>query len=194
MELDVIKSVVKDKLSQDLNLPRFGWDNPRYYELETPSRAVMSSYQNANRWLDTIKEHILINLNLPYFSHIVHELAHSMPTRFDQFGEILHKENLLVPYPSTEEWLNSCGDVRDCINIIYDILGQIKLDILSFKEVSEHAGLIHMSVACDTLLLDIQDEYEFYYRIEGMLDYFGTNLSAWDKHVHQYYSDMKSLI
>lgn len=196
MELENIKSAVMHKIVsvEGVSLPRFGWDNPKYTELETPARSVMSAYQNANKWLDTLKEHILINLNLPYFSHIVHELAHTMPGRFDKFGDILHTENLLVPYPSTEEWLNSCGNIYECIQMVYDILDQIKLELYTFKSISEEKGLVAMSSACDTLISDIQEEYGFYYRVEGMLAYYGSNLSAWDHQVHQYYKDQNELI
>jgi len=61
----------------------------------------MEAYQNANKWLDTIKEYVYTDLSCVFFSSFIHELAHTMPERFDKFGDILHTLNIKVPYPAT---------------------------------------------------------------------------------------------
>lgn len=193
-----IKDSIRKKLSEEVGETtvshKAGWDNPKYDQLEPNVREVMSAYQNANKWLDTLKEHILINLECPYFSNVVHQLAHTMPGRFDQFGDILHTENLLIPYPSTAEWTSPIGDISSCISIVYSILDDIKRALTNFKRAAEICGCPAMSISCDVLLTDISGEYEFYYRAEGLLKYYGNNLAQWDKRCYEYYNTKDSLI
>ena len=185
-----IKDIIKSKLSsmEEPSLPKFGWDNPQYAELEEPAKNVIASYQNANRWLDTIKEHILINLNLPYFSDIVHQVAHMMPKRFDKFGDILHTRKLEVPYPSTEAWHDSIGDIENVFSIIYKILDAIQDSIIEFKNVAERTHCIDLSIRCDNLLVEITDDYQKFFTMEGQLDYYRTNLALWDKSTKYYWN------
>ena len=197
MDLDTIKKAVtpvEAVVEVAVELPRFGWDNPKYDNLETPVREVMSAYQNANKWLDSIKEHILINLNCPYFSNIVHELAHTMPARFDEFGDILHTEGLGIPYPTTMEWENPIGNISESIKRIYEILDQIRVSLRVFKLAAESCDCLEMSIACDPLLTDIHAEYMFFHRAESMLNSFGGNLAQWDKFIYEFYQDKDKLI
>lgn len=156
------------------------------------ARIVMTAYQNANRWLDSIKESILIDYNCPYFSKIVHDLAHTMPVRFDSFGDILHTINLKVPYPSTEEYPSEVKSIKGYINDIYSILDSIKESLLAFKKVVEgNPSTAPMSIICDPLLSDIQEEYEYYIRVESQLPYYGSNLAHWDKKAYEIYNAKK---
>lgn len=194
-----IKEKIIDKLSNKevtldiVSTPRFGWDNPKYSILEEDVRDVMTAYQNANKWLDTIKEHVLINLHLPYFSHIIHELAHTMPSRFDQFGDILHKEGLMIPYPSTEEWSKSIGDVHNTISHIFDILDNIIESLNRFRQTADLVSH-SMSIDCDELINDISNEYQFFNLIDSQVEYFGQNLLGWDESVYRYWCEKDNLI
>lgn len=193
-----ITDKIKEKLSnvevvtESELLPRFGWDNPKYGSLELPAREVMAAYQNANKWLDAIKEHVLINLHCPYFSNIVHQLAHTMPKRFDEFGDILHKENLLIPYPATEEY-HAVGGIPESIIAIYDILDSILAKLFKFRRAAEECGCPAMSIACDSLIVDIKDEYEFFYVVESQLE-STHNLQQWDMYTYQYWENKSKLI
>lgn len=100
IERNIIKRLREDAYIQ-VEAPVVEEDNSK---LLSSARVVVSAYQNANRWLDSIKESILIDYNCPYFSKIVHNLAHTMPARFDKFGDILHTVNMKVPYPATSEY------------------------------------------------------------------------------------------
>lgn len=153
--------------------------------------AVVSSYQNANRWLDSIKEILLIDFNCPYFSKIVHDLAHSMPVSFDKFGDILHTINLKVPYPTTLEYSSDIYNIEGLIGEVYSILDSIKLSLIQFKEIVERDQFTTpLSILCDPLLSDIQEEYEYYIRVASQLPYYGDNLACWDKKAYEIYNSM----
>lgn len=185
--------IVSDAMNDLSDYPRFGWDNPKYEDLEEPARQVMSSYQNANKWLDTIKESVLIDYNLVYFSNIIHRLAHTMPSRFDQFGDILHTENLLVPYPATEEFKEPLPNIKSIIHRVYDILDDIKNSLSRFNAVATREGFSSMAVSVDELIADISTEYEFFYRAEYMLDHCSDKIQ-WDSMIYNYWNSRKDLI
>ena len=52
----------------------------------TPIVSVMTAYQNANRWLDIVKEDLLINKGMVFFSNYIHDLAHTMPSAAEESG------------------------------------------------------------------------------------------------------------
>lgn len=190
-----LEDIIKERLTEsDIEVVVGETPSNEHQALNTASRGVMSAYQNANRWLDTIKEDILINKGCPYFSNIVHQLAHTMPGRFDRFGDILHTKNLLIPYPATEEWRNALPDMPSVFKAIYEILDQIQIELIAFKKCAEECSLLSMSIECDQLITDIASEYEFYYRIEKMLEYCGGNLTQWDKRVYEYWNNKSKLI
>lgn len=196
--IEAIKKAVSTEPSTvtvEVEVPRFGWDNPKYTEqLEEASRKVVDAYQNAQRWMDTIKEKLLIDHHLPYFSHIVHELAHTMPVRFDAFGQILHTENLEIYYPSTEEWSHAVPNVKDAINHIHNFLDSIQEALILFQSVARSCSCTSMAISCDTLITDISNERYFFFRAEEMLEFYGMNMSQWDKSVYQFWKEYKNLI
>ena len=83
---------------------------------------VMASYQNANKWLDSIKEFVLMDLGCVFFSNYIHNLAHTMPARFDKFGDILHTADIKVPYPATAAITTMPSDIPSVFQQVLDIL------------------------------------------------------------------------
>jgi len=51
--------------------------------------------------MDIIKEFLFTDMGCPFFSSYIHNLAHTMPVRFDKFGDILHTIDMKIPYPAT---------------------------------------------------------------------------------------------
>lgn len=183
------ETVVVEEVSYKQN-----YENPLYAPIKKPARNVMAAYQNANRYLDAIKEQLLINLHVPFFSNIIHELAHTMPQRFDKFGDILHEHHLIIPYPATFEYLIAEDfTVEDCFGSIYDSLQEIEDNLLAFIKVTEGTRLHSMACAAETLLQDITKEYTWLRIIEAQFK-SSNSLTSWDKWVHVYWENKEHLI
>lgn len=147
--------------------------------------AVMTAYQNANRWMDTIKEDLLINKGLINFSQYVHDLAHTMPVRFDRFGDILHTKNILVPYPSTAEYTGDLGDLDAVFSALFDILGAINNSLRAFIDETKDTENHSLALKTEELLVDIDSEYEPLYRMRQVYS-ASENLVRFDNWVARY--------
>lgn len=157
------------------------------------SRDVMSSYQNANKWLDSIKEAVYTRMNCPFFSSFIHTLAHTMPGRFDKFGDILHTANMEIPYPSTSELANIPSDISDTFTRIFECLDNIKTTLTAFIRVTDDNN--HgMSCAAEGLLNDIEEEYPMLYRLQGKWQECNGDSVAFDKYVMQYVEHKDDLL
>lgn len=160
--------------------------------IELSAEAVMTAYQNANKWLDSIKESIYTDMNSPFFSSFVHKLAHTMPERFDKFGDILHTCNIKVPYPATVAIEREPADVGESIDMIFVILEEIKKSLNNFiqvTDVSNHG----MACAAETLLNDIESEYPMLYRLQGKWNQCHDTVE-FDKYVMQYVDHKDDLV
>ena len=160
--------------------------------IELSAEAVMAAYQNANKWLDSIKESIYTAMNSPFFSSFVHKLAHTMPGRFDKFGDILHTCNIKIPYPTTLVIEREPADVGESIDMIFAILDEIKKSLNNFiqvTDVSNHG----MACAAETLLNDIESEYPMLYRLQGKWNQCHDTVE-FDKYVMQYVDHKDDLV
>lgn len=153
--------------------------------LNTSITEVMKSYQDANRWLDIIKEDLLINKGTFFFSEYIHNLAHTMPVRFDAFGDILHTANILVPYPPTEDIPYSLEDIPTIFKAIFDILSRISKSLREFIEIT--GGTKYHSISCksEELLIDIDTEFENLHRMRKAYDICQDPMK-FDKYLHIY--------
>lgn len=154
---------------------------------------VMSAYQNANKWLDSIKETVYSDFGCVFFSSFIHSLAHTMPERFDKFGDILHTCNIKVPYPTTNEIVNEPKDITEVFKQVFDILDSIKAALNTFIKCTdiEYHG---MACAAETLLNDIEAEYPMLYRLRTEWEACNNNIIEFDKYVNQFVATKDSLL
>lgn len=163
---------------------------PQSIDIATSAIGVMTAYQNANRWLDIIKESILMDYGCVYFSNYVHNLAHTMPTRFDKFGDILHTVNIRVPYPPTGEFPASLPDFVSIFSNIFIILDTIQLALKQFISTTEHTPL---ALSAEELLVDISKEYTHLYRMQKVQS-ITASLLEFDMWVHSYVENLNQLL
>lgn len=156
------------------------------------AREVIASYQNANRWLDTVKEVVYTKFNCPFFSSYIHKLAHTMPERFDRFGDILHTLNLEIEYPATAELTKKPQDIGQAFAIIFSILNDIKDRLTAFIKCTDEDN--HgMSCATEACLNDIEQEYPALYRLQAIWQECG-DMIEFDKYVGQYVEHKDKLV
>lgn len=155
--------------------------------------SVMAAYQNANKWLDILKEELLMTHSSVFFSNYVHNLAHSMPVRFDKFGDILHTADIRIPYPATAYIPTIPEDIDGIIGCIFDILGGISESLRTFIKNTQDTEYHAMSCSVEELLVDIESEYPALYRMSRAYKHCGDVIS-FDKWVNHYIQSQNSLL
>lgn len=168
-------------------------EEPVIEETDNSIVGVMGAYQNANKWLDSVKESLYTDLACPFFSSYVHQLAHSMPERFDKFGDILHTANIQIPYPTTLELDRELNSVDDAFAIIFEVVEAIQNNLVTFiRENDEaHHG---MSCAAEGLLNEIEEELPMLYRLRDKWEQCDGNTVEFDKFVQQYVDHKDDLL
>ena len=161
--------------------------------LDDAIEKVMCSYQNANKWLDTIKECVLMDIGCVFFSDYLHNLAHTMPERFDKFGDILHTEDMKVPYPTTNEIDEEPTDITSVFEKVFCILDCIKCSLSEFIDCTEECGYNSMKISAEGLLEDISTEYTNLKRMERTYQRVNDEIE-FDKWVEQYVNNLDSLL
>lgn len=154
---------------------------------------VMAAYQNANKWLDSIKEAIYTKMNCPFFSSYVHSLAHTMPARFDKFGDILHTVNLEIPYPATAAIDKTPITLVEAFDMIFNILNNIKTALNEFITASDK-DYHGMACAAEACLNDIEAEYPMLYRLHAKAVESKDDSVAFDKFVAAYVEHKDDLL
>lgn len=161
--------------------------------VSSSAAAVMIAYQNANKWLDIIKEYVLMFQGCVFFSNYIHNLAHTMPARFDKFGDILHTADLVVPYPPTEYIPNMPVDIPSTFQSIYDILDSICASLRAFIKVTQDTEGHALSCSAEELLVDISGEFTDLYRMNRAYTICNDPIK-FDKWVAQYLNNKGTLI
>lgn len=161
--------------------------------LESYITAVMESYQNANKWLDSIKEFVLMDLSCVFFSNYIHNLAHTMPARFDKFGDILHTADIKVPYPATSAIPNMPSDIPSVFQQIFDILGAISTSLRGFIKNTQDTEAHALACSAEELLVDIEGEYTDLYRLRRVYSSCQDTIK-FDKYVNHYLNSKNNLI
>jgi hypothetical protein len=154
---------------------------------------VMASYQNANKWLDIIKEYVLMDLGCVFFSNYIHNLAHTMPARFDKFGDILHTEDITVPYPATNYIPQVPTDIPSVFQQVFDILGAISTSLREFIKLTQDTENHAMACSAEELLVDISGEYTNLYRLSRVYSNCQDAIK-FDKYVAHYVNSLGNLI
>lgn len=154
---------------------------------------VMASYQNANKWLDSIKEFVLMDLGCVFFSNYIHNLAHTMPGRFDKFGDILHTADIKVPYPATAYIATMPSDIPSVFQQIFDILGAISTSLRGFIKLTQDTEGHALACSAEELLVDIEGEYTNLYRLRRAYSSCQGDIK-FDKYVAHYLNNLGNLI
>ncbi len=132
-------------------------------------------------------------MNCPFFSSYIHELAHTMPARFDKFGDILHTVNKEIPYPATEELVDKPTTIDEVFTLLFTTLDNIKITLNEFIKATDETA--HgMACAAETLLNDIESEYPMLFRLQGAWKNCENDVVDFDKFVCQYVERKSSLL
>lgn len=182
-----LSTVVEDTIV----LPDTGSNNTS--TLHMTAEKVMESYQNANKWLDIIKEVLLMDIGCVFFSNYVHNLAHSMPVRFDKFGDILHTVDMKVPYPATGNIPNTPSDINGCFTMIFEIIKGISTSLREFIKITQDTEYHALACSTEELLIDIERENTNLFRMKRAYDICGDAIK-FDKYVAHYVSNLGNLI
>lgn len=176
---------MKESLDEDL----FILDIPKEEDFAC---SVIAAYQNATKWLDTIKEMIYHDYSCVFFSDYIHKLAHSMPEKFDKFGDILHTANIKIKYPDTRELDEVPNSPEEAFDVILDIFNAIKGSLNNFiKYVDDNNH--GMACATEELLMDIDKEYTPLFRMKKALENCNGDYASFDKWIHQYLENKDQL-
>lgn len=161
--------------------------------LQQSIEQVMASYQNANKWLDIIKEYVLMDLGCVFFSNYIHNLAHTMPGRFDKFGDILHTADIKVPYPATSDIPTMPSCIPSSLQAVIDIIGSISEALRNFIKLTQDTQFHGLACSAEELLVDIEGEYPALYRMRrAMTTCQGAN--EFDRWVSHYLAGAANLI
>ena len=153
---------------------------------------VMIAYQNANKWLDIIKEALLMDCGCTFFSNYIHNLAHSMPVRFDKFGDILHTMDMKVPYPATEYIESEPTSIAEAFDSVFSILLDISNALVEFIAAAESTDKA-AAISAETLLAELANENTSLYRMRRAYLLCGDNIK-FDKWCAQYINNLGTLI
>lgn len=167
---------------------------PSVNPIISSAEKVMESYQNANKWLDSIKEYVLMELGCLFFSDYIHKLAHTMPVRFDKFGDILHTADIVVPYPATSAIANMPTDIPSTIDQIYSIVSAIRNSLLEFIKATQDTEGHALACSAEELLIDISKEYTNLYRMNRAYNNCNSSIIDFDKWVLEYLKYLDTLI
>lgn len=162
--------------------------------LNNAAEQVMRSYQDANKWLDIIKEYLLMDCGCVFFSNYIHNLAHSMPVRFDKFGDILHTIDMKVPYPATEYIDSEPTSVSESFDKVCNILDTISSSLSEFILLAESTHYKAIAISSETLLEDISREYTNLKRMRRALDRCEGDIIKFDKWVAQYVNNQSTIL
>lgn len=154
---------------------------------------VMASYQNANKWLDIIKEVLLMDLGCVFFSNYIHNLAHTMPARFDKFGDILHTADIKVPYPATAYIPSMPSAIIGCFSMIFEIIKGISTSLREFIKITQDTEYHALACSTEELLVDIEGENTNLFRMKRAYDICEDTIK-FDKYVAHYVSNLGNLI
>lgn len=155
--------------------------------------AVMAAYQNANKWLDIIKETLLMDQGCVFFSNYVHNLAHTMPVRFDAFGDILHTVDMKIPYPATAYIDSEPADIPQAFDKICSILDAICDSLDKFVEFANANHMRAAAISTESLMSDIANEYTALKRMRRAYDISG-DVIKFDKWVSAYVNNQANLL
>lgn len=161
----------------------YNYDNAVFAPVRDPARDVVAAYQTAARFADTVQESLRIEHGMVFTADIIHELAHEMPKRFDQFGDMLHERHLMVEYPATPELVERIEAPEKAFEIIIGVLDEIQEALERFRKATDSAILRPMSLFAEELMLKNSRDYTLILELWTMWDdsTSKTSFDSWAK-------------
>lgn len=165
----------------------FSYDIEPFASLREPARAVVSAYQTANRFFDTVQEYVYIEQGMPFLSHAIHARAHEFPLRFDTFIDMLHERHLMGEYPATPEldWRAELKDLDDVFSIIIRVLDTIRKALEDFRAKTDNSDFREMALKTEELMLQNSADYTKFLQAWVRWDEEGgskTSFDSWCRH------------
>lgn len=166
---------------------KYSYDNAEFAPLRDPARAVIASYQDANRALDTIQEFVLIEEGMPNLASVIHNQAHLMPPRFDKFAEMLHERHLMAEYPATAEmdWREELKGLDDVFRCVIDAMEDIQDALEAFHAATDNPWFRPMSLLTEELMAENSADYTKFLDMWARWDNDGgskTSFDSWVRH------------
>lgn len=137
----------------------YNYDNEAFGVLREPARQVVAAYQQAARFLDTVQESVYIEHGLVHTARMLHNLAHEMPKRFDEFGDMLHERHLMTEYPATPELTERVEDMDKAFEIAIAVLDDVQEALEAFHAVTDTAAFRPMALKTEELMLQNSRDY-----------------------------------
>lgn len=198
MKDNILKSRLAQSMKEDVEQVVIDVQEKTSSEYESPlgvaAESVMCKYQNANKWLDIIKETLLMDQGCVFFSNYVHELAHTMPVRFDKFGDILHTMDMKIPYPATDYIDKEPESIQEAFDKINCILQCISDALSDFSAIAESNHQKAAAISAETLLEDISNEFTNLKRMNRAYNQCNGDIIKFDKWCAQYMNNSDNLI
>ena len=152
----------------------YNYDTAPYDALREPARRVVAAYQQAARFLDTVQESVYIEHGMVHTARILHNLAHEMPKRFDEFGDMLHERHLMAEYPATPELTERVEDMDKAFEIAIAVLDDVQKALETFRMVTDNAEFRPMALKAEELMAQNSRDYT---RILDMWSMWDTGVS-----------------
>ena len=162
----------------------YGYENPVFSPLRDPARGVIEAYQNAARFLDTVQERVYIRMGLVHTARMIHDLAHEMPRRFDDFADMLHEKHLEAEYPGTPELDEEIPDMDRAFEIVTGVLEDIQTALEGFRAVTDNAVFRPMALKTEELMLRNSEDHTRILEAWAMWD-SGAGTSSFDNWVRR---------
>lgn len=166
----------------------YSYDNPVFAGLRDPARGVIAAYQNANRYLDTIQEYVLIEEGMPNLSRAIHLQAHAYPARFDRFSDMLHERHLMAEYPATPEmdWEEELKDLGDVFRCVLNAMEDIQDALEAFHAETDKPEFRPMALFTEELMAENSADYTKFLDMWARWDNDGGSKTSFDSWVRHY--------
>lgn len=166
---------------------QYTYKNTEYEAIRDPARGVVAAYQDAARFLDTIKEWVYIETGMIHTSEFIHRMAHEMPKRFDSFGDILHERHLSIEYPATNELTEEIGDMNRVFEFVISILDNIQEALERFHAATDNGRFKPMALAVEDLMMENSRDYTKVLEAWAMWnqDVSASSFDSWMRHISE---------
>lgn len=162
--------------------------NSRFAVLRQPAREVNAAYSDANKWLDTLKEYVYIEMGMPHLSDFIHAYAHKQLARLDTFGDLLHERHLMQVYPTTEELdiygeMGNGDDLDNVFELLIRCLEHVNEALEAFHVATDTGEFRAMALKTEELMLDNSRDYTEVLALWARWDEDGGSKTTFDNYV-----------
>ena len=161
----------------------YNYDNEPFAALRDSARGVVAAYQDAARFLDTTQENVYINMGMKHLAHKIHLLAHEMPKRFDDFGDMLHERHLMVEYPATSELVEKIETPDEAFTVVISVLDNVQDALERFREATDNAVFRPMALKAEELMTQNSRDYTKFMEMAAMWENGGISAASFDNWV-----------